>query len=508
MIAVLAQAGQEAPAIDAPSVAWVGLLPLLILAGAGILLLTITSVLHGRTFRWFYAGYTALAGIAAIVACIPLWLRVQDDERGPFSTLDSRYGIDGFSLYLTMLIAAIVVLVAFVFEDYLRREDLDGPESYVLMMLSASGGVLMASANDLLVMFLGLEILSIAVYVLAASHLRRIQSQEAGLKYFILGAVSSAFFLYGIALVYGATGSTSLVEISSFLATTTIVEPGLLLAGFALLLVGFGFKVAAVPFHSWTPDVYQGAPTPVTSFMASAVKAAAFAGLLRVFFLTFPNYRTDWQPIIYALAAVTMVAGSLLAITQSDAKRMLAYSSVSHAGYLLVGVQAASDEGTAAVLFYLAAYAAMVLGSFTVLTLVAGEGDGSTSLDDLQGLAKRRPLLAFALAVFLFAQAGVPFTAGFFAKFYVIQAAVDARSFWLAMVAMLSAVVAAFLYLRIVVKMYLEDADAAAPRIALPIGAVVTIAVALGFTLVFGVWPRPIVELARDAIPALVINIG
>jgi NADH-quinone oxidoreductase subunit N len=509
MIHQLAQTDlTPAETIDAPSVAWVGLLPLLILAGSGILLLTITSLMQGRTVRWFYAGYTALAGLGTIAACIPLWIRVDDAARGPFSTLDSRFGIDGFSLYATMLIAAVVVLVALVLEDYLRREDLDGPEAYVLVLLSASGGVLMASANDLLVMFLGLEVLSIAVYVLAASHLRRIQSQEAGLKYFVLGAVSAAFFLYGIALTYGATGSTSLVEIKEFLATTVLVEDGLLLAGFALLLVGFGFKVAAVPFHSWTPDVYQGAPTPVTSFMASAVKVAAFAGLLRVFFVTFGDYRTDWQPIVYALAAVTMVVGSLMAITQADVKRMLAYSSVSHAGYLLVGVQAATAEGTAAVLFYLAAYAAMVVGSFTVLTLVAGEGDGATSLDDLAGMARRRPVLAFALAVFLFAQAGVPFTAGFFAKFYVIQAAVDARSFWLAVVAMISAVVAAFLYLRVVVRMYLDDpADGVGP-IALPAGAVITIAVALGFTLVFGVWPSPIVDLARDAVPALVFNAG
>ena len=331
------------------------------------------------------------------------------------------------------------------------------------------------------------------------------------MKYFVLGALSSAIFLYGIALTYGATGSTNLVSIGDFLRNTAIIEDALLLAGFALLLVGFGFKVAAAPFHSWTPDVYQGAPTPVVGFMASAVKAAAFAGLLRVFFVAFQPYSSDWQPIVYALAVITLLVGSLLAIVQTDVKRMLAYSSISHAGYLLVGVQAATFEGTASVLFYLAAYSFMVIGTFTVVTLVSGVGDGATSLDDIKGLAKARPAVALALTVFLLGQAGVPFTSGFFAKFYVIETAVDARSFALAIVAMLAAVIAAFLYLRIMISVWLDGDDldpeglvAAKAAIPIPIGAAIVLAVTAGFTVAFGVWPQPIVEMARDAIPFLV----
>ena len=508
---------QVTPA-ETPDVAWSGLLPLLVLAGSGVILLTIMSLVKDRLPRWFSAFYTVAAGVATIVVAIPLWSRMQDrlpDGRlDTFSTLDSAYGIDGFSVFVTMLLGAIVVLVALLGNDYLRREGLDGPEFYVLVMLSASGGIIMGSANDLIVMFLGLEILSLAVYVLAAMHNRRIQSQEAGLKYFVLGALSSAIFLYGIALAYGATGSTNLLEIRAFLRTTVVLEDALLLGSFALLLVGFGFKVAAVPFHSWTPDVYQGAPTPVVSFMASAVKAAAFAGLLRVFYLTFIDYRTDWQPVVYGLAIATLMAGSLLAIVQNDVKRMLAYSSISHAGYMLVGVQAATPDGTASVLFYLAAYSFMVIGTFTVVTLISGEGDALTTLDDIKGLAQKRPVVALALTVFLLGQAGVPFTSGFVAKFYIIQSAADARSFPLAIVAMLAAVVAAFLYLRIMVSVWLEDDEIDDPvalaeakaTIPIPWGAGVVLAITAAFTVAFGVWPQPIIEMARDAVPDLVFG--
>ena len=499
-------------AVETPDVAWSGLMPLIILSAGAILLLTVMAVAKDALPRWFSPIYTALVGIGTIVAAVPLWIRVQDlPDRGPFATLASAYGIDGFSVFVTMLLGAVVVMVALLADDYLRREALDGPEFYVLVMISAAGGIVMASANDLILLFLGLEVLSIAVYVLAAINLRRIQSQEAGMKYFVLGALSSAVFLYGIALTYGATGSTNLVEISEFVSTTAILDDALLLAGFALLLVGFGFKVAAVPFHNWTPDVYEGAPTPVVSFMASAVKTAAFAGMLRVFYVTFGDFRTDWQPIVYALAVATLLAGSFMAIVQTDVKRMLAYSSISHAGYLLVGVQAATSEGTASVLFYLAAYSFMVVGSFAVLTLVSGPGDNHTSLDDLSGLARTRPALALALTVFLLGQAGVPFTSGFFAKFYVIGAAVDARSFGLAIVAMLAAVVAAYLYLRIMMSVWLDGDEPddptalAAARAAIPVpwGAALVLFITVGFTVVFGIWPQPIVEMARDAIPVL-----
>ena len=252
---------------------------------------------------------------------------------------------------------------------------------------------------------------------------------------------ASAFLLYGIALVYGATGSLNLIDVQGFLSVSDLSDNGLLLAGMAMLLVGFGFKVAAVPFHAWTPDVYQGAPSPVVSYMAAGVKAAGFAALLRVFFAGFADVADEWQPVVFGLAIASLAVGSLLAIVQTDVKRILAYSSISHAGFILVGVQSATDDGVASVLFYLAAYAAMAVGSFAVITVVSGPGDEGTGIDSLRGLAARRPLLAVAFTVLLLSQAGIPFTAGFWAKFQVISAAVDARSFWLAVIAMLAAVV-------------------------------------------------------------------
>jgi NADH-quinone oxidoreductase subunit N len=328
----------------------------------------------------------------------------------------------------------------------------------------------------------------------------------------VLGAFSSAFFLYGIALTYGATGSTNMRQILTFLSTTRLEDKGLLFTGMALMIVGFAFKISAVPFHMWTPDVYDGSPTPISGFMASASKAAAFAALLRVVSIVFIDYREDWRPVIYTLAVLSLVVGSVLAIVQTNVKRMLAYSSISHAGFILVGVEAMSYQpglpnlsrsGYSSALFYLLAYAVIVLGSFGVVMLVARTGDGDTSLDAYKGLARRRPLLAFTFTVLLLAQAGVPLTAGFVAKFDVILAAVDARSYVLAVLAMLSAVIAAFLYLRIIVSMYMADEtadeDAAAKPIRIPATAAVGLALTLGFTVVVGFLPGSVIDFARDA---------
>jgi NADH-quinone oxidoreductase subunit N len=403
-----------------------------------------------------------------------------------------------------------VVLAALLMDGWLRREGMEGAEPYVLLLLSASGGVMMASANDLIVMFLGLEILSIAVYVLAAMHLRKVTSQEAGVKYFVLGAFSSAFFLYGIALMYGGTGSTNLVEISSYLSTTALDHGGLVLAGAALLLVGFAFKVAAAPFHFWTPDVYQGSPSPSVAWMASGVKVAGFTGMLRVFYLALATYRLDWQPIVFAVAVITLLVGSFLAIVQTDVKRMLAYSSINHAGFILLGVQAGSVEGVKAVLFYLAAYTFLVAGSFGVISVVSRKGDIGLGLDDFRGLSRDRPVLALVFAIFLFAQAGVPLTSGFFAKFYVVNAAIEAGSTGLAIIAMLTAVVSAFLYLRIIVSMYMtSDEDLPERReIPIPFGAGLALGLALVVTLGAGIFPSLIADPAGKATPALVIEPG
>ena len=458
LAAILGQAPvEEVTEIASPDLDWSAFMPLIVLVLGAVLLITITSLLKRRLVPGFAALFTIITAAAAIVTALALWQRVTDEADGPFSTLNGSFGVDGFSVFLTVVIAVAVLLAALITDGYLRREGQDGPELYVLMLLSAAGGVVMAGANDLIVLFLGLEVLSIAAYVMVAMHRGRVESQEAGMKYFVLGAFSSAFFLYGIAFIYGATGSVNLIAIADFLATTYLVKNGLLLLGFVLLLVGLGFKVAAVPFHSWTPDVYEGSPSPVVAFMASGIKAAGFAALIRVFVLTFGPFRGDWQPIVYGLAVATLLVAAVLAIVQTDVKRMLAYSSINHAGFMLVGVQAATERGTAAVLFYLAAYTFLVAGSFALVTVIGRTGDRRHSIDEYVGLAKSRPLLASAFTVLLLAQAGVPFTSGFFAKFEIIGAAVEARSFWLAVVAMLSAVIAAYLYLRLVVAMWMTE---------------------------------------------------
>ncbi len=500
----LQQAGDQA--LATPDIDWSSIAPNLILMLGGILLLTVVSVVRGKLPPWFHAVWTISVASAALCSIVPLWQRVQTD--GAETVMGGTIGLDGFSLFVTAILCVSVIFGALLLEGYVRRERLAGPEWYVLMLLSASGGVTMASANDLIVMFIGLEILSVAVYVLAAMHSRRVSSQEAGLKYFVLGAFSSAFLLYGIALTYGATGSTNLVKIQSYLSETVITQNGLLLGGFAFMLVGFGFKIAAVPFHFWTPDVYEGAPTPVTAYMATGVKAAAFAGLIRVFVVTFgPTYRADWQPIVYALTVLTLLVGSLMAIVQTNVKRMLAYSSINHAGFILLGVLAASPQGTAAALFYLAAYTFMAAGSFAVVTVIGRTGDGHHSLEDYRGLSRTRPGLALIFAVLLLAQAGVPLTAGFLAKFYVIAAAVESDYWVPAVIAMLTAVVSAFLYLRIVATMYFGDtADAATdgPRVRIPAAAGVALGVAVLGVLFLGIVPGPVTEVANDAVAQLV----
>lgn len=505
-----------------PDVDWAGLSPLLIMAAAPLFFLTFWSLASHVAPRRTPSIVAALTGVATIVAAWIQWDRIGDFDRvdgfGGFgaSTLASTYGIDRFSMLLTMLIAAAVTLTAVFAHDYLEREEINSAEFFVLLMLSAAGGIVMAGANDLIVLFLGLEVLSIAVYILAASHLRRSESQEAGIKYFVLGAFASAFLLYGIALIYGATGSTNLVHVNNYVDTLVASgETGLLYGGMALLLVGFGFKIAAVPFHAWTPDVYQGAPSPTVSFMASAVKVGGFAGLLRVFNVALRDnaLADDWAPIVFALAVLSMIYGTVVGVVQDDVKRMLAYSSISHAGFILVGVEAAtgadatSGRGMSGALYYLAAYTFIAIGSFAVISVASPKGDAAHSLDDYKGLAKRKPALALAFTVLLLAQAGVPFTTGFLGKFMVIGASLETENYLLAIVAMLAAVVGAFLYLRIVLAMYSDgdEADAAVSGTEpIPRAAMLTIAVTVAFTLFFGIFADPLVDQVEDAIPVLI----
>jgi NADH-quinone oxidoreductase subunit N len=499
---------QQLDTFVGPEVGWFALSPMLTLLG-GTLVLMLAGALTPRWPKGLYAFATAMIAGAAGALAMVQWDDISDN--GPSTLVGGVIAFDTFSMFMTITICIGVILVAMLSDEYLRDTPNEGPEVYALYMVAAIGGIVMSSANDLIVLFLGLETLSLAFYVLASSNRRSGQSAESGIKYFVLGGFSSAFFVYGIALVYGATGTTNISEMVAALSAN--VDPfgneSLALAGIALLIVGLGFKVAAVPFHVWAPDVYQGAPSPVTSFMASVGKAAAFAAMLRVLVIALPFYRDDWRPIIWALAVLTLVVGSFLAVVQTNVKRMLAYSSISHAGFVLVGVEAAAHgagdadpgPGMPSVVLYLILYSVLVIGSFAVVTVVARGSEGDTSLDAFTGLARRRPVLALAFTVFLLAQAGVPFTSGFIAKFGVIQAAVEVDSYAIAVIAMVTAVVAAFLYLRIMVTMWVSDPDDGAEVLPVPFSAGVAIAAAVAFTLIVGIVPGWLID-AADTVTA------
>ncbi|HEX8859771.1 MAG TPA: NADH-quinone oxidoreductase subunit NuoN [Actinomycetes bacterium] len=484
----------DAP-LPAPPVAWRAIAPELALATAGVVLLMVVAFAPNAR-RGVLATLTLLG--LAVAGALTAW---NWDLRAV--AFDGAVALDGITRYARVVLLAVGVLTTLMaVSDGARaptdeaREGQAPPEVYPLMLFALTGMVLLAAASDLLVVFIALEILSLALYVMAGST-RRFSAQEAAMKYFLLGAFSSAFLLYGIALCYGATRSTNLAAIARAVAGTEI-NASVLLAGVALLAVGFCFKVAAVPFHMWTPDVYQGAPTPVTAFMAAGTKAAGFAVFLRVFAGALGGLVLDWRPVIAAVAVVTMLVGAVLAVVQTDLKRMLAYSSIAHAGYLLIGLAAAptNPEGISASMFYLLAYAFMVMGAFMVVQYaartrqletvaarvaadavpvavgagsVAGgsgpggpppaveEPDGGASLDDFRGFGRRHPWPAALLGLFMFALAGIPPLSGFWAKYYVFQAGINAGLTWLVVIGVVSSVISAFFYLRVIMVTYLQE---------------------------------------------------
>ena len=500
--------------IVTPGIDWLAVAPVLSLVGAGLLIIMLRAVF--RRAAWVYDAAIGAAVLGISLSAFFLWRQwtsIHDD--GPYLTLSKMLAVDGFAVFLGVVVLAATLLTLMLSSEYLGRQGIRSrPEYVALLLFSATGMLVMTTANDLIVVFVALETLSIPLYVLAAYDRNRLRSLEAGMKYFVLGAFSSAVFLYGIALVYGATGTTSLTGIADFLSTVTLLESGTLIAGLMLLLVGLGFKVAAVPFHMWTPDVYEGAPTPITAFMASATKAAGFAALLRVLLTAFGSYRTDWRPAIWALAILTLLVGSIVALVQSDVKRMLAYSSISHAGFVLIGLEAGTRQGLRAALFYLLVYTFMVIGSFAVVAVI-GRRDHRHLIGGYRGLATRQPMLAALLAFFLLAQAGIPPTGGFMAKLGVFSAVANPAaggqkglSYSLLIVGVIASVISAFFYLRVVVTMYSSEADipegelaargdTAAVSLDFPTGLVLLVCAVL--TLWVGILPTLLLDFARDA---------
>jgi NADH-quinone oxidoreductase subunit N len=380
--------------------------------------------------------------------------------------------------------------------DYLEREELVAPEYYALLLMAAAGMMFLAGAEDLIVLFLGLEVMSVPVYVLAGFNRRNVYSSEAALKYFLVGALASAFLLYGIALLYGATGATSLTAIGGRLADRGVSLMAAL--GVGLLLVGLGFKVASVPFHMWAPDVYDGSPTPVTAFMATGVKAAAFLALVRVLLVGLPAAAEVWQPIVGALAVATMIVGNLVALVQRPLKRMLAYSSIAHAGYLLAAVWPGTRAGASATLLYLAAYSLTTLVAFGILAVLGRGGERDVTLATISGLARRRPWLAFGLAVSMFSLLGFPGTLGFIGKYAILTAVVAEHHELLAVVLVLTSLLSAGYYLPVVRVMFMREAEpdetATHAGAALPLAARVTVVAAVAGLIVFGVWPHPLLD--------------
>jgi NADH-quinone oxidoreductase subunit N len=468
----------------------VRLLPEIILSLAGTLVMVLDALTGERRKGWLgILTLTAIycAGIGALVSF-----------RNPGGAFGGFIIVDGFATFFRLLVCMVGFLTVLGSLHYLERESLPQGEFSALILFSLTGQCLMASSNDLILVFLGLEISSISTYILAGFLRHDGKSVEAALKYFFLGSFATAFLLYGIALAYGATGSTKLGGIRQALRGG---EPNwtLLALATAFLFVGLGFKVSAAPFQVWTPDVYQGAPSPVAGFLSTAPKAAAFAVFLRVFLTALAPEGSAWGALLWASALLSMTIGNFAALVQDNLKRLLAYSSIAHAGYVLVAFSARTEIGAAAAMFYLAAYAFMNLGAFAVVSHFANRGEQYVSLDDYAGLGFRHPLLAALLTIFLLSLIGIPLTGGFFGKFYIFRAAVHANLIWLAVLGLLNSAVGAYYYLRVIIAMYMQEPRTDIPCEPLPPSLAAALIFSAAAVVWLGVYPGPVLDFATRA---------
>ncbi|MCX4958795.1 NADH-quinone oxidoreductase subunit NuoN [Streptomyces virginiae] len=531
----------EAPAdrIPAPTIEYAQLAPTLIVVGAAVLGILVEAFVP-RKARYHVQVFLAVAALAsAFAAVVGLAAGGYASGKAHIAAMGA-IAVDGPALFLqgTILLASIVAVFTFAerrldpaahgnrvdsfaaqaasvpgsdSEKAAVKAGFTTTEVFPLALFAIAGMLIFPAADDLLTLFIALEVFSLPLYLLCAlARRQRLMSQEAAVKYFLLGAFSSAFLLFGIALLYGYAGSVSYAVIADVVdGTVANIDPALastmgndalLLIGGALIMAGLLFKVGAVPFHMWTPDVYQGAPTPITGFMAAATKVAAFGALLRLLYVVLPGLRWDWRPVMWAVAIVTMLAGAVIAVTQTDVKRLLAYSSIAHAGFILAGVIATSAQGVQSVLFYLAAYSFVTIGAFAVVTLVRDAGGEATHLSKWAGLGRRSPLTAAVFAVFLLAFAGIPLTSGFTGKFAVFKAAAESGAGVLVVIGVLSSAIAAFFYIRVIVLMFFSEPKADGPTVAVPSPlTMTTIAVGVAVTLVLGLAPQYFLDLAGQA---------
>jgi NADH-quinone oxidoreductase subunit N len=463
-------------------------LPEIILTVIGTLVMVLDPLMPGRPLP----SRVALGGLfGALWAAIAAYAT-------PGPAFQNMLIVDGFATFFRVLVIGVGILAWFTTVGYLRRERADENEFFALLLFSVAGQCIMATANELMMVFIGLEISSISSYIMAGYLRDDRRNNESALKYFLLGSFATAFLLYGVAWIYGLTGSTFLTEIRRII-TTREIQPSLTLVGTAaaLMFVGFAFKVSAAPFQMWAPDVYQGAPAPVAAFMSAGPKAAAFAVFLRVYMVAFGPISQSWQPLVWAAALLSMIVGNFAALTQNNLKRLLAYSSIAHAGYVLVAVTASNDTGVSAAMFYMAAYALMNIGAFAVVTHVALRGERHLDIDDMAGLAERQPATAALLTIFLASLIGIPLTAGFFAKFYVFKAALDANLVWLTVLGLLNSAVAAYYYLRILVVMYMHSPRTTVDELPALSGSVrLALWACAAGTLILGVFPSLALDFA------------
>ncbi|GAA2503836.1 NADH-quinone oxidoreductase subunit NuoN [Streptomyces gobitricini] len=525
--------------IGAPAIEYAQLAPVLIVVGAAVVGVLLEAVVPRRARYYAQVFLTVVALAAAFAAVVALAVGGHATTKAGIVAMGA-IAVDGPALFLqgTILLTSLVAVFTFAerrldpahhghrvdsfaaeaaavpgsdHEKAAVKAGFTTTEVFPLVLFAVGGMLVFPAANDLLTLFIALEVFSLPLYLLCAvARRKRLMSQEAAVKYFLLGAFSSAFLLFGIALLYGYAGSVSYARIADVVdgsvaditpaLAQTMGNDVLLLIGFAMVLMGLLFKVGAVPFHMWTPDVYQGAPTPVTGFMAAATKVAAFGALLRLLYVVLPGLRWDWRPVMWGVAIVTMLAGAIVAITQTDIKRLLAYSSIAHAGFILAGVIAATPDGVSSVLFYLGAYSFVTVGAFAVVTLVRDAGGEATHLSKWAGLGRRSPLVAAVFAVFLLAFAGIPLTSGFSGKFAVFKAAAEGGAGTLVVVGVISSAIAAFFYVRVIVLMFFSEPKPEGPTVAVPSPlTMTTIAVGVAVTLALGVAPQYFLELAGQA---------
>ncbi|GGO53107.1 MULTISPECIES: NADH-quinone oxidoreductase subunit NuoN [Streptomyces] len=525
--------------IDAPNIEYGQLAPTLIVIGAAVIGVLVEAFVPRKSRYYAQLFVSVVALTAAFAAVVALASSGYGTTKARIAAMGA-IAVDGPALFLqgTILLAGLVAIFTFAErrldpvahgnridsfvaqagavpgsegEQAATKAGFTTTEVFPLALFAIGGMLVFPSANDLLTLFIALEVFSLPLYLLCAlARRKRLMSQEAAVKYFLLGAFASAFTLFGIALIYGYAGSVTYGTVAKVVdGTLTTVDPALagtmgndalLLIGSAMIVMGLLFKVGAVPFHMWTPDVYQGAPTPVTGFMAAATKVAAFGALLRLLYVVLPGLRWDWRPVMFGVAVITMLGGAIVAITQTDIKRLLAYSSIAHAGFILAGVIATTEDGVSSVLFYLGAYSFVTIGAFAVVTLVRDAGGEATHLSKWAGLGRRSPLVAAVFAVFLLAFAGIPLTSGFSGKFAVFKAAAEGGAGSLVVVGVISSAIAAFFYIRVIVLMFFSEPKADGPTVAVPSPLTMTaIGVGVAVTLVLGVAPQYFLDLAGQA---------